>query len=1039
MAAPSKIRTAAELQNPDLNYFIAFKINVDETDVTKIEDAIKKKRNTFAREQSVINSRLVELKEDIDQIMLNDAVYTTDPNTGMSSYAPNKGGRKQEAQRAKSIYLSVAVAAAESICGRGYIWDYELSQIAEKNAVDEKELHSKISHLFKQGVSYKQSASTKREVPFNNLSKIEVQLRTINKKDLYDFLDLTPAASLDEIKNKQDALYSAAQKQGKNAQATAIINLCGLVKVVFKTAQGKKEYDIYCQCREQIWEKLQMFKNSGIKNINDKLLTEFMDIMKQSTKLSVDEAEKELDAYLQFFGIVRETSGGAMKFAVCPYDECGMSYIVKPGVKTCPNCGRSLEIRCWNCGEISLFTSKHQACSKCSVTKNHQTDFNNAEKDFNARLHAPEFSEIDLVAALNKLENVFPGYEKLPQAFVSKRIAEAKKAIDKKKKEKAESDAIYDKYVKEINVLFAKKQFCKAEDLVKKLKNEAPTYDTKTFDDKINAAIKSAQQFVNMANNAMKTNNESGAIEFCGKALEVCSDYAAAVQVLKNYPPKAPRIITTRIVRNTVKIDWQTEGDQSAVTYTILRKIGSAPANDEDGEVLEDGLTINFFEDSGVVSATAYFYGVFAERGGVRSKLVITPNPVVMFLDVTNLHQEKTDDSIKATWSVPDNVKSVEVYRKPGVIPPSSINDGTRVPTEGLNSFVDRDLKEDKNSYLVVCKYNYLGKEHYSAGIKASYKRFSIPKMITNPKLTSAGAHTDFNFECDMPVNGAVKLYIAQRRYEYAFGIAEDKATFQKKYKDLSELDATVVSDTKFYFSAPDKKILWLYPVVANEQLAVICPPLPVNTIKGIDGINVVNKGGNILIEGAIAPNVRNVIAIINSEKFVDSEKAEGERRVCTYDTFVGDKGFYMNLKPGIYYVTLFAEFSEAGKITYSRPTPLPDVIDNREKEIVKYQMDYELSVRAPYKVRLTFMADRMMELPDIDIVGGYPKPLNKNGGVTVGTMKGGEMKKKLFKQGYFYTATVTVDAAGSMKDKLSLFFSSPSVGHLMLKPVMKL
>ncbi len=1039
MAAPSKVRTAAELQNPDLNYFIAFKINVDETDLTKIEEAIKKKRNTFAREQSVINSRLVELKDDIDQVMLNDAVYKTDASTGQSGYAPNSGGRKLEAKRAKEIYLGIAVAAAESICGRGYIWDYELAQIAEKNNVDEKELHSKIAHLFKQGVSYKEASSAKREIPFNNFGKIEVQLRTINKKDLYDFLELTPAATLDEIKNKQDALYSAAQKQGKNAQATAVINLCGLVKVVFKSAQSKKEYDIYCQCREQIWDKLQMFKNSGIKNINDKLLTEFMDIMKQSTKLSVADAEKELDAYLQFFGMIRETDGGALKFAVCPYDDCGMSYIVNPGVKSCPNCGRSLEIRCWNCGEVSLFTSKHQACAKCSVTKNHQKDFNDAEKDFNAKLHAPTFSETDLVAALNKLENVFPGYEKLPEAFVSKRIAEAKKAIEKKKKEKAESDAIYDKYVKEINVLFAKKQFCKAEDLVKKLKTEAPTYDTKTFDDKISAALKSAQQFVASANNAIRTNNEAATIEFCGKALAVCSDYAAAVQVLKNYPPKPPKSITTRVVRNTVKIDWQTEGDQSAVTYTIVRKIGSAPANDEDGDVLEDGLTINFFEDSGVVSATAYFYGVFAERGGVRSRFVVAPDPVVMFLDVTNLHQEKTDDSIKATWSVPDNVKSVEVYRKAGVTPPTSMSDGQKIPTDGLNSFVDGNLKEDKNSYLIVCKYSYLGKDHYSAGIKASYKKFSIPKPVTNARLESAGAHTDFNFICDEPINGAVKLYMAQRRYEYAFGVAEDKATFQKKYKELSELDATVMASNKFYFSAPDKKILWLYPVVANEQLAVLCPPLPVNTISGIDGINVVNKGGSILIEGAVAQNVRNIIAIINTEKFVDSEKAEGERRVCTYDTFVNDKGFYMNLKPGVYYVTLFAEFSEAGKTTYSRPTPLPTVIDNREKEIVKYQMDYELSVRAPYKVKLTFMADRMMTLPDIDIVAGYPKPLNKNGGITVGTVKGGEMKKKLFKTGYFYTATITVDAAASTKDKLSLFFNSPSVGHLMLKPVMKL
>lgn len=73
MAQNKKIRSQVEMNNPDLNYFIAFKINTKETDVTKIKDALTKKRNTFAAQQTVINSRLVELKEDIDQIMLNDA------------------------------------------------------------------------------------------------------------------------------------------------------------------------------------------------------------------------------------------------------------------------------------------------------------------------------------------------------------------------------------------------------------------------------------------------------------------------------------------------------------------------------------------------------------------------------------------------------------------------------------------------------------------------------------------------------------------------------------------------------------------------------------------------------------------------------------------------------------------------------------------------------------------------------------------------------------------------------------------------------
>ena len=61
MAQVNKTRTAAELQNPDLNYFIAYRINVNETDVSKIEDALKKQRNTFASNQTNINNRLVEL------------------------------------------------------------------------------------------------------------------------------------------------------------------------------------------------------------------------------------------------------------------------------------------------------------------------------------------------------------------------------------------------------------------------------------------------------------------------------------------------------------------------------------------------------------------------------------------------------------------------------------------------------------------------------------------------------------------------------------------------------------------------------------------------------------------------------------------------------------------------------------------------------------------------------------------------------------------------------------------------------------------
>ena len=93
--------------------------------------------------------------------------------------------------------------------------------------------------------------------------------------------------------------------------------------------------------------------------------------------------------------------------------------------------------------------------------------------------------------------------------------------------------------------------------------------------------------------------------------------------MIKNYPPKQPGKLVARANRKVVKLDWQIVGDQKAVTYTVIRKVGSAPTNETDGEVLESDLTINFFEDISASSAVAYYYSVFASRGGINSTLKI--------------------------------------------------------------------------------------------------------------------------------------------------------------------------------------------------------------------------------------------------------------------------------------------------------------------------------------------------------------------------------------------------------------------------------
>ena len=187
MASP-KYRLPDELQNPELNYYIAFDIEPTETNTKKIEEALNKKRSTFARTVTPITTRLNELKDDIDKIMLEDAVLTD--NNGTKEYVVKSGGRKIESDNAKKFFAERAIEMAKSICRSGFIEDSKIAEIAKRFYVTEKEVLDGIDSLLSQGVKLIKTAGAKREVAFSNFKKIESFLKTLGKKNLYDFSEL---------------------------------------------------------------------------------------------------------------------------------------------------------------------------------------------------------------------------------------------------------------------------------------------------------------------------------------------------------------------------------------------------------------------------------------------------------------------------------------------------------------------------------------------------------------------------------------------------------------------------------------------------------------------------------------------------------------------------------------------------------------------------------------------------------------------------------------------------------------------------------
>ena len=229
MAQTNLQRTTEELKNSDYNYFIAFKIDVKETNSTKISDAIKTLLSSTSG--SVIGRRLNELKNDAIEIMCNDAIFEN------GNYIANRGGRKKEAEAAVAFKKKEARGIIETLCRtRKTLLKSDILDICDKANkpvgffTEEDFIKEILPYLTGLGVKIIDNIDTK--IPFNDFEKIEKLLEPLNKKDLYDFLDLDKTASLDAIRTASDQKYKYSTKNHRNQLNHKLTVHCALNRTV---------------------------------------------------------------------------------------------------------------------------------------------------------------------------------------------------------------------------------------------------------------------------------------------------------------------------------------------------------------------------------------------------------------------------------------------------------------------------------------------------------------------------------------------------------------------------------------------------------------------------------------------------------------------------------------------------------------------------------------------------------------------------------------------------------------------------------------
>ena len=1042
--ADIKLRTKEELLLPDYNYYIFFKIEPNEKDVAKIEKAIIMERNKWTQGQP-IQRRYKELFTDVESVMVKDLGF--DPKTG--SYTLS-GARALELANAKKLKLDDAVKLITSMANnKGRLYKSELIQIVNSEKIKWftiNDLEAEVNVLVKQGIRYIDDTQT--VIDFRKYKEIEKFIPTAQVASIYELIELEPSAPLSAFPAAIKAANSKNAPTVTTPKGTARGKMLGIAEIIFKTEESKTKYDNYLKVKESVWDEMELRQSHGIKEISLDEFLGYAEKMKAELKMSIDQVELQLAAGLKEFKIIvvgtgdaKDESGETINLEICPYPECGRAYRAykNKAIKACPHCGKALEILCWNCGEMMPYTTKNKTCPTCASTVQSKAMFDTRLADIEKVIRTPSCTVIDLRSALTNLKNAVPNYQSVPKSLAFKKVDEYEKIIAKKIKEEETTGTSYKNDVEKIRVLMGQKKYQQAMSQATALRRNYPTYNvanTAGLINDVNKVLAQAQACVQQAKAYMAQNNENQVIANASRALDICEDYSEARQILQKYPPQAPGNVRLSITDNSVvHIEWTKNGNQNMTTYTVIKKVGSKPTSPTDGTVLESNLSINFYEDSNIVSATPYYYAVFADRCDVKSAVTPSNGAVQVFLDVSNVHQEVVTDQISVKWDVPHNVKAVEVWKKEGPVAPSNPGDGTRLALKDMDGFVDTP-SGGECSYLILCQYDMNGVRKFSGGVRRVFKKYEQLQKLSRAEII-AQPSGDFMMKASASGSGKISVLYTKERLSCHVDTVLQTLDFNKLCKNASTASVSYDADQNMIFSLPSNQVLWVYPMISNEQLFILSAPTLVNTIAGMRNVSYTEDRGTVRITGTPDPCIKNVIIKVSNERFPTSVDDEGDRTVISKDRFQSEGGVSIKLKADtLSYISIYTEIEQNGKTTYTSLMPIgDDPIGTLRKKIVHYALEYSISTNKKFPVTLKFSADEEVEIPRLCLMKGSPCPMDKSSGELVEKIEAFTLKKGFFSKTYTGKKTIMVPP-DSMKMKFVAFIDDESKKHVQLKRV---
>jgi hypothetical protein len=556
--------------------------------------------------------------------------------------------------------------------------------------------------------------------------QIKVALEHLNKRNLYDVLDLPHDAPSRELSQSADALRRRwMQKSQITAEKTAWLEAVSYAQSHLANPEARARYDrtLTADAEEMLNTTIE-FALRGLNRLDSATREAIVDDGAGFGVLP-ERANQLIDRHCKTLGIARDggpadlTAKGPPRLLRCR--SCGRlnpfgQTVPGRAPDTCRECGDPLAWDCPVCQKPHMVDVSRCSCGFLLVNREPML------RHFEAAQHAHKIRDYD--AALAHLQEV--------QHYAPRHVG-ARKAIEKLKERIGTIDRLRQTYATE----FARKHLVAAREAAEGWARlvDPSSPDLREALSSVTEALRSALSLATEANR-LASDDPRQARQLYRRSLAIAGDLPEARDGLRRLPPDPPTDLKAEFDGRKVHLRWKAPPPDGGgvLTFRVLRKRLATPGNSADGTRIGE-VSAAECDDAKTAPGETVCYAVYCVRDGNESLTGAVAGPLLILGEVSDVVIEAKSREVLLSWSPPVAAAGVTVVRKAGFAP-AGPTDGE--PVEALRErAVDRNLNDDRvYHYGIYVQYKSPdGRTLHSRGVTCAAMPHAPITPLTGLKL----------------------------------------------------------------------------------------------------------------------------------------------------------------------------------------------------------------------------------------------------------------------------------------------------------------